>query len=362
MSEDMVSSPSLWRPPVPIKDAIEQDAITPFPKPEAPEEEEEESQGDCYRRLMSSLPVKVYGERRYLEYQATWWPESAVQAVIAIQRRFRPRPSDVLLASYPKSGTTWMKALVFAIMSRKVYPLRDHPLLRLNPHDCVVHLSGAYATGKEAVVEALPSPRIMAVHMPFSTLPASVVVDSSSGCKIVYVWRDPKDVLVSLWHYYRKLRPEEAHVSEFHDLYESFCQGDTVFGPWWDNVLGYFRASVEMPTRVLFLRYEDMLEDTASAVVAIANFVGCPFSAEEERAGVVDAIVKLCSFEELKNLDNNMSGSTGHLIKLPSSSYFKKGVAGAWVGHMTREMADRIDSIIQGKFQGSGLEIKRAST
>uniref|UniRef100_A0A0E0DCY3 Sulfotransferase n=1 Tax=Oryza meridionalis TaxID=40149 RepID=A0A0E0DCY3_9ORYZ len=355
----MVSSPSLWRAPVPFKDAIEQDAIAPFPKPEAPEEEDEESQRDRDRCLMSSLPVKVYRERRYLQYQATWWLESAFQGVFAIERRFRPRPSD---ESYPKSGTTWMKAIMFAIISRKVYPLRDHPLLRLNPHDCVVHLSGAYATGKEAVVEALPSPRTMAVHMPFSTLPTSVVGDANSGCKIVYVWRDSKDVLVSLWHYYRKLRPEEAHVSEFHGLCESFCQGDTVFGPWWDNVLGYFRASVEMPTKVLFLRYEDMLEDTASAVVAIADFVGCPFSAEEERAGVVDAIVKLCSFEELKNLDTNMSGSNGHLIKLPSSSYFRKGVAGDWMGHMTREMADRIDTIVQGKFQGSGLEIKRAST
>uniref|UniRef100_A0A0E0KPE2 Sulfotransferase n=1 Tax=Oryza punctata TaxID=4537 RepID=A0A0E0KPE2_ORYPU len=359
MAGDTVSRPfSLWTAPVPIKVAIEQDAVTPFPKPEAPEDEGDH---DRDRRLMSSLPAKVYGKRRYLEYQATWWPEAALQGVLAIQRRFRPRPSDVLLASYPKSGTTWMKALVFAIMSRKVYPLRDHPLLRLNPHDCVVQLLGAYATGKEAVVEALPSPRIMASHMPFSTLPASVV-DANSGCKIVYVWRDPKDVLVSLWHYYSKLRPEEAHLSEFHDLYESFCRGDTVFGPWWDNVLGYFRASVEMPTRVLFLRYEDMLEDTASNVVAIADFLGCPFSAEEERAGVVDAIVKLCSFEELKNLDTNMSGSNGLLLKLPSSSYFRKGVAGDWMDHMTREMADRIDTIVQAKLQGSDLEIKPAST
>uniref|UniRef100_A0A0D9ZJH3 Uncharacterized protein n=1 Tax=Oryza glumipatula TaxID=40148 RepID=A0A0D9ZJH3_9ORYZ len=98
--KDTVSSPSLWRAPVPFKDAIEQDAITPFPKPEAPEEEDEESQGDRDRRLMSSLPVKDYGERRYLQYQATWWPESAFQDVFAIQRRFRPRPSDVLLAFY----------------------------------------------------------------------------------------------------------------------------------------------------------------------------------------------------------------------------------------------------------------------
>ncbi|XP_015697096.1 cytosolic sulfotransferase 12-like [Oryza brachyantha] len=359
MAEEMVHPFSLWCAPVPIKHAIEQDALAPFPKPEAPAVDEK-AEGCNQDRLMSSLPTKVYGKRRFLKYQATWWPEVFLPGVLAIQRRFQPRSSDVLLASYPKSGTTWMKALAFAIMSRKVYPLEEHPLLRLNPHDCVVHLPGAYAAGKESVVEALPSPRIMALHMPYSTLPDSVVVNSD--CKIIYVCRDPKDVLVSLWHYYNKVRPDEAHLSQFHDLYESFCQGDTIFGPWWDNVLGYFRASLDMPTRVLFLRYEDMLEDTASAVMAIAHFVGCPFSGEEERAKVVEAIVKLCSFDELKNLNTNKSGSHGLLRKHASSSYFRKGVAGDWMDHMTEEMAHRIDTIVQGKFQGSGLNIKSAAS
>ncbi|CAN6312668.1 unnamed protein product [Urochloa humidicola] len=338
------------RVPVPIKRAIEQDAITPFPKPVAAD-----LSGD--RDLISSLEVKTYGKRRFLKHQGTWWPEVFLPGVLAIQRRFQPRPSDVILASYPKSGTTWMKALAFATMSRKDYSTSDHPLTELNPHDCVVHLPGAYAAGKEAVVEALPSPRIMALHMPFSTLPDSIV-NNSGGPKIVYVWRDPKDVLVSLWHYYLKVRPDEADLTPFNELYESFCQGETIFGPWWDNVLGYWKASKDMPARVLFLKYEDMLEDTGSSVKELAQFLGCPFPEEGEEAGLtVEEIVKLCSFGELKNLEVNKSGKHGLLRKHSSSSYFRKGVAGDWREHMTQEMADRINAIAREKLRGSDLVI-----
>ena len=61
---------------------------------------------------------------------------------------------------------------------------------------------------------------------------------------------------------------------------ESFCKGESEFGPYWDHVLGFWKASLEKPEKVLFLKYEDMVEDTASHVKRLADFVGFPFSDE----------------------------------------------------------------------------------
>lgn len=86
---------------------------------------------------------------------------------MAIQRAFAPRPGDVVLVSPPKCGTTWLKALAFATMARGAYPLAhpDHPLLRLNPHDCVPFMEMLFAKGSGRKMEALPSPRLMG-HAP----------------------------------------------------------------------------------------------------------------------------------------------------------------------------------------------------
>jgi hydroxyjasmonate sulfotransferase len=74
----------------------------------------------------------------------------------------------------------------------------------------------------------------------------------------------------------------------------------------------------------------------------------CDFSKEEEERGVVDAIVELCSLDTLKNTKVNRDGSD-KLLK------FLQGVVGDWSNHMTPEMAQRLDKIVEDALQGSGF-------
>jgi hypothetical protein len=200
-------------------------------------------------------------------------------------------------------------------------------------------------------VEALPSPRLMNTHMHHSLLPSSVT--DNPDCKVVYVCREPKDMVVSLWHFSKSIMPPgSAHT--FSDLFECACNGETPNGPIWSNILGYWRASRADPDRVLFLRYEEMLLDPVGAVWALARFLDVPFTAAEEAAGTPADIVKLCSIETMRGLRANTTGASGQ-FKFPHDSFFRKGVAGDWANHMTPEMARRLDDIVEEKLRGSGL-------
>jgi hypothetical protein len=99
---------------------------------------------------------------------------------------FAPRPDDVIVASLLKCSTTWVIALTVATMVGRVYPANavDHPLRRLNPHQCLSFLETLFSDGKEAMLDALPSPRLMNTHMPLDFIPRAV---GSQGCKVVYV-------------------------------------------------------------------------------------------------------------------------------------------------------------------------------
>lgn len=50
--------------------------------------------------------------------------------------------------------------------------------------------------------------------------------------------------------------------------------------------------------------------DSEFYVKKLAEFVEHPFSIEEERDGVVQKIIELCSFDNLKNLEVNKFGNS----------------------------------------------------
>jgi hypothetical protein len=147
---------------------------------------------------------------------------------------------------------------------------------------------------------------------------------------------------VSLWHFLHKVRSKDGEISamkELHleDAFELFCEGVSTFGPYWDHVLGYWIASLESPERILFLKYEDLKNDTVYWVKEIAQFMGYAFSMEEEDKGVVHKIINLCSFENLSSLDVKKSGIVqvgANLLPLKNNAYFRKGEVGDWKNHL----------------------------
>ncbi|EMS47139.1 Flavonol sulfotransferase-like protein [Triticum urartu] len=78
----------------------------------------------------------------------------------------------------------------------------------------------------EAKLEALPSPRVMNTHMPLAMIPRAAA-PGGGGCKVVYICRQPKDMVVSRWDFHRRLHPELA----FADVFEAVCSGAVAYGP-----------------------------------------------------------------------------------------------------------------------------------
>nr|CAN75260.1 hypothetical protein VITISV_041143 [Vitis vinifera] len=169
--------------------------------------------------------------------------------------------------------------------------------------------------------------------------------------------REPKDAFISLWHFICKLAPQEEEHVPLEAALDMFCKGISQYGPYWDHVLGYWKASLECPERVLFLKYEDLKSDTLHYIKTLADFMGCPFSLEEESEGVVQKIMNLCSFETLSNLKVNKTGMHRSTTPLATKNdvYFRKGNVGDWKNHLTDEMVHRVDQITEQKFSGTGL-------
>uniref|UniRef100_A0A0E0E3I1 Sulfotransferase n=1 Tax=Oryza meridionalis TaxID=40149 RepID=A0A0E0E3I1_9ORYZ len=179
-----------------------------------------------------------------------------------------PHSGDVILTTYPKCGTTWLKSLSFTIVNRSQYSFSNHPLLTRHPQHVVPFIE---IHGEET---------------------------KTRSCRMVYLCRDLKDAFISRWYFENK-------------------------------------ASMERPEKVMFLKY-DIKSDPALVVRKLADFLGMPFTKEEDDGGIPEQVVKLCDFETLANLD--------------SWEELRRRV-GDWVNHMSVEMAVRLDRIVQEKLE-----------
>ncbi|KAK8498848.1 hypothetical protein V6N13_050400 [Hibiscus sabdariffa] len=168
------------------------------------------------------------------------------------------------------------------------------------------------------------------------------------------------DMFISLWNFIGKLRDQiqDPRLS-LDEAFDKFCHGIYDFGPFFDHVLGYCKASQENPNKVLFLKYEDLKEDISSQLKHLAVFLGVPFTEDEDKQGVVEEIAKICSFEELKEVEVNNKGF--HVTGIPHTDFFRKGKVGDWSNYLTPSMVERLDKLIHEKLDNSALTFKLSS-
>ncbi|KAJ9565456.1 hypothetical protein OSB04_001422 [Centaurea solstitialis] len=103
------------------------------------------------------------GGQTMYKHQGFWNAKDLIEGTVLAQQNFKAEPSDVLVASCPKTDTTWLKALAFAIVTRDKQP------------------------------QELWIPTPGHAH--------SLHFIAASDCKIVYIYRNIKDVIVSYYYF-----------------------------------------------------------------------------------------------------------------------------------------------------------------
>jgi len=190
------------------------------------------------------------------------------------------RPSDVFIVGHPKSGNTWLSYMLAIAINGD----EDGRINLANLGEYVVPVHENDPSVAEHAQRG--SPRLFRNERPL--WPADLP-------RTIYLVRDPRAVLVSYYYHVLAEGGEYFSLDAFVDayLYGSFFPR---LQRWDVHVHGWLERA-ELQT-VLFIRYEEMLQDRASALDRSLRFVGVEPAVEN-----VDLALERGSFNAMRQAE-----------------------------------------------------------
>ncbi len=231
----------------------------------------------------------------------------------------------VWIASYPKSGNTWMRFIIANIMSGGVSNSNDIegmvPDIHRGPLRPALHHCGrAFAK----------------THFAYGS-----VKQQQATVGAVYIVRHPLDVLVSHLDYFG-LNEQPAKASKFIDEFINYGGyphwGELGFGTWQKHVRSWTFETRRFPR--LFVRYEDLLTDTTAEVTRVFEFLEIDAAPEDiARACEQSSFKSLRKMEQTEQKESSSSGffAAERRQKGETFRFMSKGVSGRYQERLAPE-------------------------
>jgi hypothetical protein len=234
-------------------------------------------------------------------------------------RNFEVYPDDTFVVSYPRSGSTWTRFLV----ANLVWPGETVNFATLD------RLVPATAAVPSRALKRIPRPRIIKCHNYFD----------HRYQKVIYIVRDPRDVVLSEYRYVLKDRgiPDGYPMERF---VERFIKGEVNEYSSWKESVGTWLAARGDSDRFLLLRYEDMVEQTARELGKIARFLEIKAGPES-----LARAVERSSADHMRSLEKHQGDrwvvTKGKRKDVP---FVGEAKAGAWRSSLSKSCVAQIES------------------
>lgn len=254
------------------------------------------------------------------------------------------------LASYPKSGNTWLRAFIANAIADEREPLPLDRLAEFVDDEALPEHFAAVAGRSHRELEvgeiaatrprvhtllAQRSPRTLMVksHNMAGTFDGYPLHEPSVTVGAIYVLRNPLDVVPSMADHFGLSLDEaidflgaEGAATENNDQFVT-----QMLGSWSEHVATW---TAQDPQAVLVLRYEDMLSQPLKAFAKVMKKLGLG----KDKA-LLKRAVKASSFRELAGQERR-SGFVERSDK--AERFFRAGKAGGWRAVLSDEQVDRV--------------------
>ncbi|WP_226886474.1 sulfotransferase domain-containing protein [Nisaea nitritireducens] len=260
----------------------------------------------------------------------------------------------IWLASYPKSGNTWMRALLanyligqeepFAIEDLRAFSLSDvrprfyaevltKPVQEMTAEESVTVRPQA----QQRLAAARGHDHFVKTHSRFGMLNGTHLIDRSVSAGAVYIIRNPADIVPSYASHMGVATDAaiEIMADRDHATVEADVQILTPIGRWGDHAESWIDGSHSLP--VCVVRYEDLYADPEKAFGQVLKVLGLPFDRER-----LARSIRHSSFEELsrQEKEKGFSERPPHMQRFFRSGGSGEGQQALSEGQLARLVRD----------------------
>jgi len=247
---------------------------------------------------------------------------------------FKARPTDILITTAPKAGTTWMQQILY-----QLYTGGDADFDSIHQRVPWLELPQTNMKWQEQLerYEVLPDPRIFKTHCTYLQTPG-LQNPTTEQPRIILSSRDPRDCCVSFYYHIMSMTDEAlehfgmARPRNFDDYFTDWM----TFGAWYRNVQSWWPHVKDK--NVLWLSYEAMIKDLDTALARILDFLDWQLTKGERTK-----VSEYCSFAWMKQHAEKFVTrfEDGTSMFMPGG-FIRKGQTGDHKNLMRREQEQKI--------------------
>jgi len=248
---------------------------------------------------------------------------------------FKFRDDDIIISTYAKSGTTWMQQIISQLLYNgqeglEVAEMSPWMDLRVPPKEV-----------KLPMVEAQEHRRFIKTHLPVDALVFS------EKAKYIYIGRDGRDVLWSLYHHhitandlwYEALNDTPGRVgppigrpaSSITEYFNDWLDKDGYpWWPFWENVRSWWE--IRNSPNVYFVHFANLKNNMSDEIRGIADFLD--ISIDETKW---ESILLHCSFDYMKANATKSVPLGGAFWDGGAQTFIHKGINGRWCDTLTKD-------------------------
>ena len=266
----------------------------------------------------------------------------------------------IWIASYPKSGNTWVRSLLSAYLYsndgifnfdllKKItqFPSKQYFKKFLKDFKDIKKVSDYWIAAQDRINLFNDKPIFLKTHSALCTLENNSFTNKNNTKAVIYVVRDPRNLITSLSHHY-SMNMEKTYIFIINKQQMTMVSewGKDDFGI--ASVLGNWSTHYKSWKNIKFaptlvVKYEDLLNNTNNTFKSILNFLSRLMDIKIDEKKIINT-VNSCSFEKLVEKEKNEGFDEAVSSK---KKFFYLGKKNNWQNLLDPEMEQKTREVFQ---------------